>query len=545
MGLSATPAQILGSLTGRDTITQTALTQWQRNFNAFSAVRRASFYTELIARLSNMPQAWTPFPRLIERFAEVRQGDGSQVYLLTEVNPTPGELYSPEYNSEDAARFLFGNHAPDLRQSAIAQVRNWTKALTIKDHEIAAADFGGMLNIASRITDSLQDSDYLAEWKLGMGMFFDAVRSGIAAELTTPAPTNEETAREFSAFVGSVADFLNNPSDKYNPGRITKMYPVEDLIVVLRTTTWQTLNKSQYSKAFQPEYMRGIADSQYVTIPDENWPSDLSDVTAVVISKGTTSTVLVVDNATDQAASVNAPWTSVNQTRTKRSVLGINQGGAMVVIKNGTQVAVAASTPVPTDIELEIQLNGAPVTELIRGYQYKLVAKVTDEHGFTAGRADIKVTGAESPTSHTFVQVDDLDFYVGLDEEATELTLVASSALDSTVQVSVSLDVVGTLVPLTPPFEPIQWDEDEDGLFNIELTPSQIATFSGHVATPPATVPANVTLTRAGTVGGVALASAPFTAPVTLTTAGDTVTVTAHAASGYELTGATQRTLNY
>jgi len=544
MALSGTPKQILGQLTGRDTITDTALHQWQRNFNAMSAVRRASFYTELIARLSSIPQAWTPFRRYIEDFAEIRQGDGSQIYLLTDVNPTPGDLYSPEYNSNHAAKFLFGNHKPDLRQSAIAQVRNWEKALTIKDHELAAADFSGMIDIASRITDSLQDSDFLSEWRVTLSMLFDAIRSGIAHEVTTPTPTDEESSRNYSAFVGALADWMDKPSSLYNPEKMTAAFNTSDLLVIVRSTLWQTIAKSQYSAAYNPEYMRGLTDRQFVTIPDELWPADLSDVSSVVISKGTKSTVLVVDNYITAAATVNAPYSSVNQARVHGSVFGINPMAAMVVIKNGNQVSVGGALPVPTNVSLEVQLNGSAVTELIRGYTYKLVVKVTDADGFTAGRADVIVSGEDSPTKHTFVQVDDLDFYVGLDENSDELTLTASAVLKPEVDVDVTLPVVGTKVPLVPPFEPVEWDTDDDGDFEVNVTPSMIATFSGKTATP-GDADDRFTRSATGTVDGDPYPATDFTAPITLTQSGDTITITAVAADGYELKGTTSRTLTF
>lgn len=545
MALSGTPLEILRTVSGEKNLTDSALHQWQRNFNAFNAVRRNAFYTELIAKVSNLPTAWKPFRRYVEDFAEVRQGDGSQIYLLTGVNPTPGTLYSPEYNSEQAANFLFGNHKPDLRQSAIAQVRNWQDVVTIKEHEIASANFEGALDLAGRMTDNLRNSDFLSEWNVTLAMLFDAIRSGIAKEVTTPAPTDDQSSRDFSAFIGALADWMDKPSSLYNPERMTQAFDTADLIILTRSTTWQTISKNQYSASYNPEYMRGLTDKQYVTIPDEYWPSDLDDVTAVVLSKqGANASVVIVDNYTTEAASVNAPYQSINQARVHGSVFGINPMGAMVVVKSGTQQAVAGSNPVPTEVVLELLLNGAPVTEVVRGYTYKINAYAKDVHGFTAGRTDVLLDGDNSPTKHTFIQVDDLDFYVGLDEESTTLGLTAVAVLNGAVIKHTDYPVVGTKVPLVPPFEPVEFDYDDNGEFDVTLTPSQVATFSGNTANPGDSDEA-YTLSYTGKVGGVVVTKTDFVQPVTLTTAGDTITVLAEANPTYELHGTTSRTLNY
>lgn len=536
MGIQATPQELLRSFNDGKPVSDTALRSFVKNFDAFSALRRANFYTQLVAAWSHIPGATRAFPRLVEKFANISLGDGKQIYMLTGVNPTPGEKYDPEFNSVKAADFLLGAHKPDLRTSAIAALREWTKPLTVQGAELQAAGFDETMSLASQIIDSLENSDRINEYEVILDMFFDAVRRDIGFRNPVPPPLDADSARNYSAAVGAVAEFTANPSDRYNPERMRKVFDKADLLFITRVTTWQKIAKEQYSNTFQTQYMRGIPDDQVVAIADEFWPGDLANVSGVLISRSSNpndSTIIIKDNSISHAAIVNEAQERVNHSILHRSVYGLNPFGVMVVFENGTEVLPETSNPVPVEVDFEILLNGAPVTELLRGYSYKVVAAAKQENGYTAGGADVTLTGESSPTRNTFLDATELNLYIGLDEPATSLTLTAAASLDDSVTAVKVLNVNGTRMQVIPPFD-----------VELTLTGTSLASVSGNTATPPSET-VGYDLTYSGTVAGAPVAETAFTTPVTLTTAGDTITLKAKAQDGYKLNGTKTRTVNY
>lgn len=542
MALQGTALSILRDWTGDETINEYGLNDFERKFSTLSGMEKAQYYVTLPAKIGSMELPVTPLRRYIEDIFVVRKGDGSQAYLLTGVAPAKGSIYSPVYDSNAAANFLLGNHESDIRKDAIAQVRNEQYVVTIKMPEIRTVMFSGALDLAARQHESLQNGDYIEEYRMLSGTIFEALRRpGYAAVVTTPEPTDEASFRKFSAILGGTADNLTFPSDQYNAQKIPKGYKREDLRLLVRVSTKRELFTSSYADVFNLNYARGLADDFLVEFPDSMWPSDMDDVLGILFAKGDEPTFILVDNEIHPDAFVNPGYQSVNQTLVHNSVFGVNTFAPLVAIKVGAPMKTGSAVPVPTSVEFEVLLNGNPVTPgtgegapgLRRGEEYKLRAFAKDVYGNTAGRANVAITGQTSPTGATFVQRDDIDLYIGLDEASDAVKLTASASLNSDIKTELEFKIVGQQVSLRPPIE-----------FVTVLTASNVATVSGNTITPPATPSPAYNLTYAGKVGGNNVSGA-FTEAITVTQAGDSVTVTANANDGYTLKGTKTRKVNF
>lgn len=523
---------------GLKSINNYAKNDWYRNWNVLDLQGRLRFYPSLLKALSALRTSFDSFPRLVEKFARVDQGDGSEAYLLSAVQPGVGKVYNAEFNSDEAAKFLLGQHRPNIISTGIGQLREYYDAVTVKEDQLAAS-YEDVVSFGSQLIQSLENGDRQAEWQFGLSMLFEAVeKPGLAHRVLGARPTDENTAREFSARLGGIAEAISSPTDLYNPARLQRVAVSDDLVFVTRISLKQTLFKSQYSGTFQMGYAQGLKDDQLYGVPDELWPASLSHVQGILISKGGEATVRVIDNVQRQDTFNNGAWDATNHFLTHKSVTGISSLGIMVVFEDGTPVAPGAATPVPATEELTITLNGVEVTELVRGVRYDVRAVAKDANKFIAGPSEVAVSGNNSPAGRTYVTVDDFSLFVGIDEESAELTITAHATLDPTVTAEVTLPVVGERFEAIPPYA----SQGTDAVVN--LTASKLATFSGKTATPPAETE-GYSLTYAGTVGGVAVTSTDFDAPVTLTQEGDTITITATADTGYTLTGVTTRTLSY
>lgn len=534
MQLKSTQNQILAQQLGRATISDGALSSWKENFSAIPTVQRAQFYTDLVAAISVLEMTFDSWPRLIEDFVGIRQGTGSVQYLITKVNPKHGIIYDPEFDAASAVEANYGKHKPDLRQQKIATPRNWTDFVTIQEDGIESANWEGQLELASGIIDSLGNANRQDEYYYFLDLLWQYIRSGVAYEQKVAPVTDGDTARSYSASMGTVLDFMSKPSNLFNPGRLTQTYKKSDIRYITRSTNAQAIFKDQYSAAFNKEYMRGVTDEQIITVPDFLWPEDLKDISGVFISMGDDPTLMCFDNSIRSGASVNEAWYRVNHSVTQRSITGANQFGALVLFKDGTPEIIGSAVPVPTEVELDLYLNGAPVQgdTLNRGYMYEVRAFAKDKNGLLAGRANVNLTGSESPTKATFVQLNDLNLAVGRDEASDTITLTVDAVYDQNVKLTKTYNITGELQEQVPPFD-----------ITVKLTGSNLVTFSGNTATPPSETE-GYNLTVKGKVAGENVDKA-FTEAVTLTQAGDSITVTANAAPGYKLTGTKTRTLSY
>lgn len=540
MGINPLAAQLGGLMAGQASLTQKGILAMERFFHSKDAVQQVEFYNEIVKRFGELKGGWRNFDRLADRLAHISDGDGAEIYTGTVVNPTPGQNYSPVYNDTEAAKYLFGQWKPDVRQFAIAQPRRWHKALTVMGDRLRAG-FVSSVETADEIISSLQNSDRLDEWYAVMDMLFHVATLEGAYKVTGPAITDEESARNFSARLGSFASFLGNPSNRYNPGRATMVYDRSTLRLVARTSFIQKLQKSSYANAFNPEYMRGLSDDLFIDIPDADWPASLSNVQGILITKADekNSTLVVKDNMIHSSAPVNETNLAVNHNLLHQSVYGVNPYAPLVVFVDGVEEVIAGTTPVPTEVTIKAFLNGNEVTELRRGYEYQFEAIAKGANGYPAGRAATTLTGSESDTGFTYLDADQLILNVAIDETAESLTLTAKSVIDGTISATVTLPVTGEAFQSTPPFTPLGEGGDA-----VNLTPGMLATKTGNVVTPPAD-PQGYTLTYSGVVGGTPTGTQDFTSPVTLTEEGDTITVTATPAEGITLTGTTTRTLTY
>lgn len=557
--IGATEQAIVSLLNPSAPVTEGYLNAWKAGFNSMNWTKRVPFYNRLIAAIEHLPVGYIPTPRLVERFAEVRQGNGALNYVLTGIAPNKGYIYDRALSSEAVSKALFGPAPEDVRSAVINQVRDWYTKTTVQAQDLAAAgDFNGTLNFAARQIQNMESSDHIVEWNLGLNLIFAAAREGLGKEVKLPRPVDGTSGQQFSAALGTAVASITTPSTDWNPFRIEKMFAKSDLVAIVKSSVWQGLRTGQYASAFNTEYMASIGNDQWVEISDSKWPADLDDVLFILVSKaneGPDSTLVIVDNHIGNSVENIEVFQRANHFRTHNSVFGINPHAVFAVFREGVPTLTSSAVPVPVDIDFDLYLNGAPVTEVNRGWNYDVVVNVKDADGFTAGRADIAIAGSESTDAETYVAVNDLRVYVGLDEGASTLTFTATSSVDTSVKASVTKPVVGPRRLVRPPYTD-PGDGDNGGgdggggteVPTLNLNPTNIAQFTGNTANP-GNVIGDYQLRYSGTVGGQPVTTTPpplFTQPVTLTQAGDLITVTAYANPAVlKLTGTTTRTLEF
>lgn len=553
-GIGATPAAIHAAMNPKATIDDGYLGNWDRGFDSQNAHRHLQVYANLVAAVGHLDSGWEAWPRFVEKFATVINGDGKYNYAITNVAPNEGVTYDPNLSAEAITKALFGVHPQDIRQAVINNVRQKVYGTTVNASDLRAGGFEGVRGVAEKQMASLENSDWSEEFNFIWTMVQDAIRKGIGADVSAPSPDDAASTTDFLGAIFTAVESMEFPTTQFNPARTNRTYQKDELRILIRTSALSKM-RTAYSGAYNLAFARPLPDEQFVPIPDRLWASDLSDVQYVIVTKAPAagdSTVVVVDNDLIDYVELAVPYGRANHFRTHNSVVGINPFAAFIVGRNGTVAVEESAVPVPATVNFDILLNGNPVTELRRGWDYELVAESVDADGWFTGRGDIEITSEFTSKNHTYVDLIEMRLYVGIDEQAEEITLDALAPTNNSIKKTVTKPITGQAITFTPPYKELVPGEDNGGGENpggggnsLNLNPTNVASFAGNTAIP-GTIIGDYTLFAEGIVGGVALPDpSNFISPVELTQAGDTITIRAVAGPGVTLTGTTTRTLNF
>lgn len=268
---------------------------------------------------------------------------------------------------------------------------------------------------------------------------------------------------------------LEFPNTLYSVSRMPVWANPDDLELFVTPAFQAKLDVQALAGLFNVTYAEV---SSRVTIIDR-FPEGMEDVKAILTTR---DFFVVADTLIDTTSQDNAAGLYENFYYHHHQIISVSRFVPAIAFTTGEGTDVTELTDTVDGVEARvIDVDGATVTDLVRGMSYEVEAAATvDPEDGVSTAAILELIGADYRSYVTQTGV----IHISIFEPASSVTLRVTSAVDRDYVVDVPLDIVGDRLILWPNPEVVE-DADNDGV--PERTPAEPARIGDTVTIPDVT----------------------------------------------------------
>jgi len=501
--------------------------------------------------LNNAWQLWAPqfsnareWSGLTDRLS-VRRTQFGAMAVTVDAHGIPGAVQNNPNDPQNELRL--SRYRPEYRQATISLSRDEFIPITVDPVEVGrllAQGFesnGAAQFLANQLTQTL-NTDRAREFNTLMDSWarFSSIPGVFYVHTPDldPTTTTEPEARETAATIqGAVFNITNDFTNRFSTAKQPQTVPDSQVRLVISNRAWRAIRLG-YGSSYNPEYVFALPEDQIVVLPDTYFDSRAdfagNQVQWALVDAGNDTTdggtFLVIDSLYEQGADPFNIKQTYNQALHHASFLDLNPFKTLVQGGPGQGTAIADATLIPATITMDIYTDQGVITVtsgiLPRGVEFSTNVKVLDATGSAAGGYEVTITGDTSPTGTTDM-VRYSNGVIGIDELSSTITVTATSLADPTKTISHTYEVGG--YPATALLS-------GNLIVNPITFPGVFAAGTGTGGTYTYTAATGVTYEK--TLDGGTTWVALGASAVAVAT-GDTITVRATAAAGYEFADGT------
>lgn len=352
-----------------------------------------------------------------------------------------------DFDRDSLEKDVFGRAHIDVQTSFHTINREHKYKVTVDDIALRRAllDENGLGNFVHEIIGALDKSDEYDEFLLMANLLVENDKANGYYKIHTSAVEggNESTAKELLVKIREMRSRLGFISTKYNASAMPVAVDVDKLVVITTPLVAASLDVDAYAAAFNIE--RAQVPDRLVVIPEEHWP--ITGAQAILTDE---DFFQVYDTYMENTMLRNPDGLYTNHWQHHHGIISMSRFVPAILFtsepvtpEENEQITITGMSPV---VLLDGR-TGETAESAERGYFTQVAVSAVSSVAGVGEGVHLTLSGAESQfTALTETGA----LIVGVDETATELTIVATSVVDGTKSVTTTVPVSGEIARRYP-----------------------------------------------------------------------------------------------
>lgn len=379
------------------------------------------------------------------------------------------EAVDYDFDRDELEKEVFGNHPFETQASFHKVNRRDRYAFTVNMPGLRLALLNGQLgSFMTNVMSMPQTSDQWDEYLLMMNLFKEFDQAEGFFNVNVPDVSDQASDSADSRFLlRRLREFSNTLpfiSRLYNPAGMPVSASPDKLMLLTTATADAAMDVEALAAAFN--ISKAEFGSRKIVLPLNDFGID--GVQAIL----TTSDFFVVaDNLVETTSQFNPAKLTTNYWLHHWQVISASRFAPLVMFNSKRESTVISQNVVdPTGIgsfTIKDKTGTVATTNLTRGVLYDVNVSATVAAGTTGTGVNLFLSAHTS--QFTYI-TNNGDLFIGPDEEAQTLDIIATSTVDDAITATATRTIVGDLIIPWPNPEVIP-DSDNDGLE--EVTPEK------------------------------------------------------------------------